>query len=213
MIQAQLPDGTALQFPDGTADSVIDQAVSEHVKTAAPQGGEHGYAYAPPEEKPPQLSASDPAGGTIGADGSYVRRPLFQRRGRHRRQRQPSRSMLGLLTQLTPEQRNQIDALPARRVASRQEGWQNAPTLLPQRAGSRSRRVWLGVNQPLVHDQGNTILGAGNALLSSAQRSPVVDVPTGKTLARGLGRAWAFPTGDYGGVARPRSVVCRRAMR
>ena len=64
MIQAQLPDGTALQFPEGTADSVIDQAVSEHIKTAAPQGA-LGYAYAPPETKPPAPTYDEDQGGTF----------------------------------------------------------------------------------------------------------------------------------------------------
>jgi len=31
MIEAQLPDGTSLQFPDGTADEVIDRAVQGHI--------------------------------------------------------------------------------------------------------------------------------------------------------------------------------------
>lgn len=36
MIEARLPDGTSLQFPDGTADSVIDQTVAGHVQASAP---------------------------------------------------------------------------------------------------------------------------------------------------------------------------------
>jgi hypothetical protein len=54
VIEARLPDGTALQFPDGTADSVIDGAVSGHVASQPATGqGEYGYAPAPPEAPSP----------------------------------------------------------------------------------------------------------------------------------------------------------------
>ena len=122
--------------------------------------------------------------------------------------------MLGLPDQLTPEQRNQIDApTPAERVwQSVKEGWQNAPTILPPDSGQQvTPGSGLGVNQPLV-TIGNTILGAGNALLSGAQRFAYESIaPYSKTLARDVAAApEAFPTGDYGQVTGPRSVVQAR---
>lgn len=37
MIEARLPDGTALQFEDGTSDAVIDRTVKSHIQSAQPQ--------------------------------------------------------------------------------------------------------------------------------------------------------------------------------
>ena len=122
--------------------------------------------------------------------------------------------MLGLPDQITQDQRNQIDApTAAERVwQSVKEGWQNAPTILPPDSGQQvTPGSGLGVNQPLV-TIGNTILGAGNALLSGAQRFAYESIaPYSKTLARDVAAApEAFPTGDYGQVTGPRSVVQAR---
>jgi hypothetical protein len=48
MIQAQMADGTVLQFPDGTADAIVDKAASDHVASSGgtPPTGLEGY----PEE-------------------------------------------------------------------------------------------------------------------------------------------------------------------
>ena len=172
-----------------------------------------GLTPAPPVQKPPQLSASDPAGGTVGADGSYVPAAAVPAPGAP-----PStpafRSMLSLPDQITQDQRNLINAsTPAERVwQSVKEGWQNAPTLLPPESGQQvTPGSGLGINQPLV-TVGNTILGAGNALLSGAQRFAYESIaPYSKTLARDVAAApEAFPTGDYGQVTGPRSVVQAR---
>ena len=70
MISAQLPDGTTLQFPEGTDDSVIDQAVATHVQQNPTQttytGVAKNAAAALAEDVPAGLMnfAADP-GGTL----------------------------------------------------------------------------------------------------------------------------------------------------
>ena len=175
--------------------------------------GEHGYAYAPPEEKPPTPSASDPAGGTVSADGSYVPAAAVPAPGA------PSstpayRSALGLPDQLTPEQRQQINApTPLERVwQGVKEGWQDAPTLLPPESGQQvTPGSGLGLNQPLV-TIGNTILGAGNALLRGGQAFAYENIaPYSVPLARDVAALpEALPTGPEMPI-EPGSYAAARA--
>ena len=48
MIEARLPDGTALQFEDGTSDAVIDRTVKSHIQSAQPQRSASESAQQPP---------------------------------------------------------------------------------------------------------------------------------------------------------------------
>lgn len=58
MIEAKLPDGTVLRFPDGTADSVIDRVVRERMGLAAPASPS---APATPAVAPRAASPAAPA--------------------------------------------------------------------------------------------------------------------------------------------------------
>lgn len=53
-IQAQLPDGTVLEFEDGTPDDVIDRVVQQHI-----QGGASAPDSAAPVEEPPAEAAPE----------------------------------------------------------------------------------------------------------------------------------------------------------
>jgi len=217
-IEAQLPGGITLQFPDGTPDAIVQGAVKQHLSQqpdTAAQTPESKLGLTPaPEEKPPQLSGSDPAGGVVSADGSYVPAAAVPAPGA------PSatpafRSMLGLPDQITPEQRNQIFApTPAERVLqAAKEGWRDAPTLLPPESGQQvTPGSGLGVNQPLV-TLGNAALGAGNAILRGGQAFAYETLaPYSKSLARDVAAVpEAFPTGDAGLPGGPRSYTEARA--
>lgn len=74
-IEAQLPNGTTLQFPDGTPDAVVNATVKNHI-SALPGGkmetpeSKLGFQPAPPkEEPPPPPAATDyadvPGGGSL----------------------------------------------------------------------------------------------------------------------------------------------------
>lgn len=62
MIEARLPDGTALQFEDGTPDAVIDRTVKSHLQSAQPQRGasESAERPLPGSVSPPPPSGQQP---------------------------------------------------------------------------------------------------------------------------------------------------------
>ena len=164
--------------------------------------------YEPPSAPAPV--GSNPMGDEGGMGGS----PLPNTGSLAQPAAQIAKTVLALPETITPEQRNQINApTQAERVwQSVKEGWQNAPTILPPNSGQQvTPGSGLGVNQPLV-TIGNTILGAGNALLSGAQRFAYESIaPYSKTLARDVAAApEAFPTGDYGQVTGPRTALQAR---
>jgi len=100
----------------------------------------------------------------------------------------------------------QLSTTPAGHVIeAAKEGWRDAPTLLPPESGQQVKPgSGLGLNQPLV-TIGNTILGAGNALLKGGQALAYETLaPYSVPLARDVAALpEAFPTGDYGQVAGP----------
>ena len=58
MIEAELPDGTVLEFPEGTADDVVDRVVKQHLGVGASQPATPASAGAPAPD-PQQAPASE----------------------------------------------------------------------------------------------------------------------------------------------------------
>jgi hypothetical protein len=217
MIQAQLPGGVTLQFPDGTPDAIVQGAVKQHLSQqpdAASQTPESKLGLTPAPALPP-ASDEDQVGGSV--EGFYVPSgPVASPDPKAvEATKQATRSVLGLPDQITPEQRNLINApTPAERVLqAAKEGWRDAPTLLPPDSGQQvTPGSGLGVNQPLV-TLGNAALGAGNALLRGGQAFAYETLaPYSKPLARDVAALpEAFPTGDVGTPGGPRSYPEARA--
>jgi hypothetical protein len=61
-IQARLPDGTVLEFEEGTPDEVIDRVVKQHVS---------GGASAPQQAAPQEAGAFAPSEGGAPSEGAY----------------------------------------------------------------------------------------------------------------------------------------------
>ena len=208
-IQAQLPDGTTLQFPDGTPAAIVDGAVKQHV-SQQPGGvvetpeSKLGLKPAPPEEKPP-APGSSPWGSYVSPDGAPVA------------SQQPPPGPgpdiwghYGSPDGAPPD----LSTTPAGRIIeAAKEGWRDAPTLLPPGSGQVvTPGSGLGVNQPLV-TLGNAALGAGNAILRGGQAFAYETLaPYSKPLARDVAALpEAFPTGDVGMPGGPRSYTEARA--
>ena len=216
-IQAQLPGGLTLEFPDGTPDAIVQGAVKQQLSQqpdSASQTPESKLGLTPAPALPP-ASDEDQVGGSV--EGFYVPAgPVASPDPKAvEATKQATRSVLGLPDQITQDQRNQIDATtPAERVLqAAKEGWRDAPTLLPPESGQIvTPGSGLGVNQPLV-TIGNTMLGAGNALLKGGQAFAYESLaPYSKPLARDVAALpEAFPTGDVGMPGGPRSYAEARA--
>lgn len=65
MIEAELPDGTVLEFPEGTADDVIDRTVKQHLQKKQPQGSTFDR-FAEPARAMAQGMAGEVVGGLTG---------------------------------------------------------------------------------------------------------------------------------------------------
>lgn len=65
MIEAELPDGTVLEFPDGTSDAVIQGAVRRQLGAKAAPASPPARSAPAPAKQPPPLAGSD-RGGFLG---------------------------------------------------------------------------------------------------------------------------------------------------
>ena len=104
MIQAQLPGGVTLQFPDGTPDAIVQGAVKQHLSQqpdAASQTPESKLGLTPAPALPP-ASDEDQVGGSV--EGFYVPSgPVASPDPKAvEATKQATRSVLGLPDQITP---------------------------------------------------------------------------------------------------------------
>ena len=206
MIQAQLPDGTALQFPDGTADAVIDQAVSEHVKTAPPQDGAFGYAAAAPKQKPPPAAdIADPRQYNQGIDSSFPA-PAFLSAPTD-----ASRPSSGIWTPFQPPTPSSSSAPYSAQFLTPEPGagGRVAGAAREGFTGTPDASIWapggLELGKYIVNPLLSLGLGVPGALFRGGQQTIQETVnPLSPSLARDLAAfPEAFPTGDTGnyGVA------------
>jgi hypothetical protein len=207
-IEAQLPGGVTLQFPDGTPDAIVQGAVKQQLSKqpdSASQTPESklGLTPAPP---PPSTTGPGPDawGRYVSPDGAPVAGPQPPPG--------PGPEIWGHYGS-PDEAPPQLSTTPAGHIIeAAKEGWREAPTLLPPESGQIvTPGSGLGVNQPLV-TAGNAVLGAGNALLRGAQAGAYeLLAPYSVPLARDVAALpEAFPTGDYGQPSGPRTALQAR---
>lgn len=70
-IKAQLPDGTVLEFEDGTPDDVIDRVVQQHIQGSAPEPDKASPTEQPPAEAAPETPAGPNVAGFEKELGAY----------------------------------------------------------------------------------------------------------------------------------------------
>jgi hypothetical protein len=193
MINAQLPDGTTLQFPDGTPDAVVDGTVKQHVQSLP--GGQvetpeskMGFSPAPPEER-----AAPQAAGPFDEYG----RPMPSTEGAGRGITLPSISGWHLDA---PTSGIDPTAPPAPGALGRigtaaAEGWRGSPAIpaVPADAGPGLRMF-----NPFV-TAANTLLGGAGAAFRGGQQFVQESLDP---MSPGLGREVAgipeaFPLGMH----------------